>query len=112
MYLQYSRFPYLSPFAKCLEGVVQRIQLFLSSVRPPSMDTFISCVNGSLAVVLSLGEEIVIAWTQEKTTTLGVTGPIILHDNARSHTAAVRVLLRRWQWEILEHPPYSSDMSP
>ena len=22
------------------------------------------------------------------------------------------LLLRRWQWEILEHPPYSSDMSP
>ena len=21
-------------------------------------------------------------------------------------------LLRRWQWEILEHPPYSPDMSP
>ncbi|PSN56299.1 hypothetical protein C0J52_22816 [Blattella germanica] len=39
--------------------------------------------------------------------------PIILHDNARSHTAAaVRDLLRHWQWEILEHPPYSTDMSP
>lgn len=39
--------------------------------------------------------------------------PIILHDNARCHTAAaVRDLLRRWQWEILEHPPYSPDMSP
>ena len=21
-------------------------------------------------------------------------------------------LLRRWQWQILEHPPYSPDMSP
>ena len=39
--------------------------------------------------------------------------PIILHDNARNHTAAaVTDLLRRWQWEILEHPPYSSDVSP
>ena len=36
----------------------------------------------------------------------------ILHDNARSHTAAVTDLLRCWQWEILEHPPYSPDMSP
>ncbi|PSN36375.1 hypothetical protein C0J52_23866 [Blattella germanica] len=37
----------------------------------------------------------------------------ILHDNARCHTAAaVRDLLRRWQWEILEHPPYSPDVSP
>ena len=39
--------------------------------------------------------------------------PIILHDNAKSHTAAaVTDLLRRSQWEILEHPPYSRDMSP
>ncbi|KAJ4426343.1 hypothetical protein ANN_27157 [Periplaneta americana] len=44
---------------------------------------------------------------------LVVLNPIILHDNARSHTAAaVKDLLRRWQWEILEHPPYSPDMSP
>ena len=29
----------------------------------------------------------------------------ILHDNARSHTAAaVMDLLRRWKWEIQEHP--------
>ena len=26
--------------------------------------------------------------------------------------AAVTELLRRWKWEILEHPPYSPDMSP
>ena len=38
--------------------------------------------------------------------------PIIFHDNARSHTAAVTDLLRRRQWEILQHPPYSPDMSP
>ena len=43
---------------------------------------------------------------------LVVQNPIIPHDNARSHTAAVMDLLRRWQWEILEHPPYSPDMSP
>ncbi|KAJ4427216.1 hypothetical protein ANN_24833 [Periplaneta americana] len=44
---------------------------------------------------------------------LVVQNPIILHDNARSHTtAAVKDLLRRWQWEILEHPQYSPDMSP
>ncbi|KAJ4450622.1 hypothetical protein ANN_02050 [Periplaneta americana] len=42
---------------------------------------------------------------------LVVQNPIILHDNATSHTAAaVKDLLRRWQWEILEHPPYSPDM--
>ncbi|KAJ4432043.1 hypothetical protein ANN_20657 [Periplaneta americana] len=44
---------------------------------------------------------------------LAVQNPIILHDNAKSHTAAaVKDLLRRWQWEVLEHPAYSSDMSP
>ncbi|KAJ4438703.1 hypothetical protein ANN_14650 [Periplaneta americana] len=44
---------------------------------------------------------------------LGVQNPIILHDNAKSHTAAaVKDLLHHWQWEILEHPPYSPDMSP
>ena len=30
----------------------------------------------------------------------------MLHDGAHSH------LLCRWNWEILEHPPYSPDMSP
>ena len=60
----------------------------------------------------NFGEEIVIAWTQEKTTTLGCTKPHILHDKARSHTSAVTDLLRRWQWEILKHSPYSLDMSP
>ena len=51
--------------------------------------------------------------TQEKTTTLGGTEPIILHENARGRTAAaVTDLLRRWQWEILEHPPYSPYISP
>ena len=39
--------------------------------------------------------------------------PIILQDNARSHTAvAVIDLLRCWQSEILEHPPYSPNMIP
>ncbi|KAJ4433872.1 hypothetical protein ANN_16185 [Periplaneta americana] len=41
---------------------------------------------------------------------LGVQNPIILHDNAKSHTAAaVKDLLCRWQWEILEHPLNSPD---
>ena len=44
---------------------------------------------------------------------LVVQNPVILHDNARSHTAAaVTDLLRRWQCEILQYPPYSPDMSP
>ena len=42
----------------------------------------------------------------------GEQNPIILHDNGRSHTAAaVTDLLCNWQWEILEHPPYSPDMN-
>ena len=41
------------------------------------------------------------------------TNPIILHNNARVHTATVVTdLLRRWRWEILELPPYSPNMSP
>jgi hypothetical protein len=37
---------------------------------------------------------------------------IILHDNARFHTSdAVTGLLRRWRWEIMEHPLYSPDES-
>jgi transposase len=41
---------------------------------------------------------------------LSATDPIILHDNARAHPAdAVEALLRRYRWEILEHPPYSPD---
>ena len=44
---------------------------------------------------------------------LVVQNSIILRDNAESHTAAaVMDLLCCWQWEILEHPPYSPDMSP
>ena len=104
---------------------------------PYSMDKFISCVvPGPSQWLFHFGEEIIIAWThirwvrwmfqnlpfsamQEVLDSSGVTpcivmvqNPIILHDNARSHTAAVTDLLHRWQWEILEHPPYSPDMSP
>ena len=38
---------------------------------------------------------------------------IILHDNATPHKAiCIKDLLRRWRWEVLEHPPYSPDLSP
>jgi transposase len=38
---------------------------------------------------------------------------IILHDNVRAHTAdAVKDLFHHWPREILEHPPYSPNMSP
>ena len=40
-------------------------------------------------------------------------GPIILHDNATPHgTVNVTCFLVRYEWEILEQPPYSPDISP
>jgi histone-lysine N-methyltransferase SETMAR len=40
--------------------------------------------------------------------------PLILHDNARPpHLGKVVTdLLRKYEWEVLPHAPYSSDMSP
>ena len=38
---------------------------------------------------------------------------ILFHDNARPHTVnLVRDKLQRFGWEILQHPPYSPDLSP
>lgn len=38
---------------------------------------------------------------------------ILLHDNASSHTAKlVKDTLKRFEWEILPHPPYSPDLAP
>lgn len=38
---------------------------------------------------------------------------VILHDNARPHTAALtREKLEKLGWETLDHPPYSPDLSP
>ena len=40
-------------------------------------------------------------------------GIIVLHDNARPHTASlVRDKIKRFGWETLQHPPYSLDLSP
>lgn len=41
------------------------------------------------------------------------TGVLLLHDNARPHTAtATRDLLQRFRWQVLDHPPYSPDLAP
>jgi hypothetical protein len=38
---------------------------------------------------------------------------VILHDNARPHTAArTRALLEHFNWELSDHPPYSPDLAP
>jgi hypothetical protein len=35
------------------------------------------------------------------------------HDNAELHAAACTcALLEQFNWEIFEHPPYSSDLAP
>ena len=40
-------------------------------------------------------------------------GIILLHDNARPHTAnLLRDKLQRFGWETLEHPPHSPDFFP
>ena len=37
----------------------------------------------------------------------------VLHGGARSHIATPLInLLRKWNWEILEHPPYSPRYEP
>ena len=38
---------------------------------------------------------------------------LLLHDNARPHSAALtREKLAQMYWIALEHPPYSPDLSP
>ena len=40
-------------------------------------------------------------------------GVILLHDNARPHTAnTITALLQKFKWEVLGHSPYSPDLSP
>jgi histone-lysine N-methyltransferase SETMAR len=38
---------------------------------------------------------------------------VLLHDNARLHTAAsIEALLEHFNWELFDHPLYSSDLAP
>jgi histone-lysine N-methyltransferase SETMAR len=37
---------------------------------------------------------------------------VLLHDNARPHTAVhTRALLEHFNWELSDHPPYSPDLA-
>jgi histone-lysine N-methyltransferase SETMAR len=38
---------------------------------------------------------------------------VLLHDNARPHTAVrTRALSEHFNWELFDHPPYSLDLTP
>jgi histone-lysine N-methyltransferase SETMAR len=40
------------------------------------------------------------------------TDVVLLHDNARPHSAnRTRDLLRRYHWDVLDHPPYNPDLA-
>jgi hypothetical protein len=40
-------------------------------------------------------------------------GVVLLHDNARLHTAArTNVLIKSFSWESFDHPPYSPNLAP
>ena len=40
-------------------------------------------------------------------------GVVLLHDNARPHTAALtKALIKLFNWEIFDHPPSSPDLAP
>jgi hypothetical protein len=39
-------------------------------------------------------------------------GVVLLHDNARPHTAArTRPQLQHFNWELFDHPPYNPDLA-
>jgi len=40
-------------------------------------------------------------------------GVVLLHDNAWPHTvASTNALIKLFNWEIFDHPPYSPDLAP
>ena len=42
-----------------------------------------------------------------------LTKGVLLHDNARPHTAArTNALIKLFNWEIFDHPSYSPDLAP
>lgn len=50
---------------------------------------------------------------QNKRRGMLTSGVVLLHDNARPHTARkTGELLERFNWDIFSHPPYSPDLAP
>jgi histone-lysine N-methyltransferase SETMAR len=50
---------------------------------------------------------------QNKRCGMPTSGVVLLHGNARPHTAAcTRALLKHFNWELSDHPPYSPDLAP
>jgi hypothetical protein len=42
-----------------------------------------------------------------------ISGVVLLHDNARPHTAArTRALQEHFNWELFDHPRYNPDLAP
>jgi len=50
---------------------------------------------------------------QNKRLEMLTNGVVLLHDNARPHTAPrTNALIRLFKWEIFYHAPYSPDLAP
>ncbi|GFW28691.1 histone-lysine N-methyltransferase SETMAR [Trichonephila clavipes] len=50
---------------------------------------------------------------QNKRRGLLTSGILLLHDNARPHSAInTQNLIRSFRWEQIDHPPYSTDLAP
>ncbi|KAJ4426776.1 hypothetical protein ANN_26575 [Periplaneta americana] len=68
-------------------------------------------VGGSVDVILDVCvKEVEIVDNKRRGILSGI---VLLHDNARSHTApATKRLLQPSRWEVFDHPPYSLDLAP
>jgi hypothetical protein len=50
---------------------------------------------------------------QDKRRRMLTSGVVLLHDNARPHTAArTQALLEHFNWELFHHSPYSPNLAP
>ena len=74
-----------APYTMCCDGDVHwGVWYWWGNIAPRC----ISKTDGKRCLQLQVPAAPHLSSTQDKTTALGGTGPIILHDNARSHTAA------------------------